>query len=66
MTMPEDIEDNCQEGFLQFSPNGAGETKSELAIEIQELAYKIAQLKVLVKENMNTVIEGFSILILIC
>ena len=60
MTMPEDIEDDCQEGFLQFSPNGAGVTKSELAMEVQEPAYKITQLEVLVKENTNTLTEGFN------
>ena len=60
MTMPEDIEDNCQEGFLRFPPNGAGATKSELVMKIRELAYKTAQLEVLVKENTNTMTKGFN------
>ena len=34
MTMPEDIKDDCQEGFLQFSPNGVGVTKYELVMKI--------------------------------
>ena len=60
MTMLENIEDGCQEGFLRFPPNGAWATKSELAMEIQELAYKTTQLEVLVKENTNTMTKGFN------
>ena len=58
--MPEDIEDDCQEGFLRFPPNRARATKCKLAMEIQELAYKTTQLEILVKENTNTIITGFN------
>ena len=60
MTMPKDIEDNYQEGFLQFSPNGVRMTKYELAMEIQELAYRITQLELLVKENTITMTRGLN------
>ena len=60
MTMLEDIEDDCQEGFLWFPPNGVGATKSELVMEIHELAYKTTQLEVLVKDNTNTMTKGFN------
>ena len=58
--MLENIEDDCQEGFLWFPPNRVGATKSELAMEIQELAYKTTQLEVLVKENTNIMTTGFN------
>ena len=60
MTMPKDIEDNYQEGFLQFSPNGVRVTKYELAMEIQELAYRVTQLELLVKENTITMTRGLN------
>ena len=60
MTMPKDIEDNYQEGFLQFSPNGVRVTKYELAMEIQELAYRITHLELLVNDHTITMTRGLN------
>ena len=63
MSTPKDIEDDCkfyQEGYLQSSSKAASATKSELAMKIRELACKTAQLEVLMKQNTNTLIEGFN------
>ena len=68
MSMHGDIKDN-HELFQSFSKS-TGAIKSELAIKIQELAYKIiqfevqmdykiAQLGLSMKENTDTMIKGF-------
>ena len=61
--MPEDTEDDCefyQEELPQSSFGAASINESESIIENQELAYKITQLKYLVKENTNTLTKGFN------
>ena len=71
MSMPRDIEENFEERLFQSLPKSTSITTSKLAVEIEELAYKItqfevqmkckiAQLEVLVKENTNTMIKGFN------
>ena len=59
----ENTEDDCdfyQEELPHSSFRAASIDKSESIMKIQELALKIAQLEILVKENTNTMIEGFN------
>ena len=62
MSTPEYIEGICElseKRLLQFFPKSTSATESKLAMKIQKLANKIAQLEALVKENTNTMIKGF-------
>ena len=63
LSMPEDTEDDCefyQEELPQSSFGVASTDESESIMKNQELAYKITQLKLLVKENTITMTQGFN------
>ena len=61
--MPKDTEDDCefyQEELPQSSFGVASINKSEFIMKNQELAYRITQLEVLVKKNIDTLTRGFN------